>query len=88
MEITRLSSKGQIVLPKSIRDHHNWQAGTEFTVEEVDGNILLRPVKPFAVTKLEDVLGCTGYNGPAKSLDDMERAIEQGVRDRHDRGRH
>jgi AbrB family looped-hinge helix DNA binding protein len=88
METTRLSSKGQIVLPKSIRDQHNWPAGTEFTVQEVEGSIVLRPVKPFIATSLEGVLGCTGYTGPAKSLSDMERAIEQGVRDRHDRDRY
>jgi AbrB family looped-hinge helix DNA binding protein len=34
MEITRLSTKGQIVLPKGIRASRAWGPGTEFTVEE------------------------------------------------------
>ena len=34
METTRLSTKGQIVLPKTIRASRAWGPGTEFTVEE------------------------------------------------------
>ena len=34
MESTRLSSKGQIVLPKGIRNARGWAPGTEFIVEE------------------------------------------------------
>jgi AbrB family looped-hinge helix DNA binding protein len=33
MEITRLSTKGRIILPKAIRDARAWAPGTEFTVE-------------------------------------------------------
>ena len=31
-------------------------------------------------TTVEDVLGCTGYKGPRKSLEDMEAAIAKGAR--------
>jgi len=33
MDTTKLSSKGQVVLPKSVRDQHGWGEGTEFVVE-------------------------------------------------------
>ena len=36
METTRLSTKGQIVLPKGIRAARAWEPGTEFTVEETE----------------------------------------------------
>jgi AbrB family looped-hinge helix DNA binding protein len=88
MDTTRLSSKGQVILPKAVREARNWQPGTEFTVEEVDDGVLLRPVKPFKPTTLEEVVGCTGYKGPAKSLEDMERAIARGVKERRARGRY
>ena len=88
METTRLSSKGQVILPKAVREARNWQPGTEFTVEEVDEGVLLRPVKPFKPTTLEEVVGCTGYRGPARSLDDMERAVARGVKERRARGRY
>jgi AbrB family looped-hinge helix DNA binding protein len=88
MDTTRLSSKGQVILPKAVRESRNWQPGTEFTVEEVDDGVLLRPVKPFKPTTLEEVVGCTGYRGPAKTLDDMERAVARGVKERRARGRY
>lgn len=88
MERTRLSSKGQVIVPKAVRDARNWLPGTEFLVEEVEEGILLRPLKPFEPTKLEDVVGCTGYAGPARSLGEMERAIAQGAREKRARGRY
>ncbi len=88
MEITRLSSKGQIILPKSVRDAHHWGPGVEFEIEDRAEGVLLRPRKRFAATQLHEVIGCTGYRGPAKSLEEMEAAIAQGVSERHDRGRY
>ena len=40
---TQLSSKGQLVIPKLIREALSLAPGTRFSVEAVDGNILLRP---------------------------------------------
>jgi AbrB family looped-hinge helix DNA binding protein len=88
METTRLSSKGQVIVPKAVREARNWLPGTEFLVEEVEEGILLRPLKPFKPTTLEDVIGCTGYSGPVRSLEDMERAVAQGAKERHARGRY
>ncbi|HQW52338.1 MAG TPA: AbrB/MazE/SpoVT family DNA-binding domain-containing protein [Tepidiformaceae bacterium] len=82
METTKLSSKGQVILPKSVRVARNWQAGVEFAVEEVADGVLLRPLKPFPATHLEDVAGCVGYKGPRKSLEDMEQAILSEARKR------
>ena len=85
METTRLSSKGQIILPKSIRAAHHWEPGVEFRVEDTADGVLLRPVKAFRQTGLEEVIGCTGYQGPSKSVEDMEAAIAAGVRAKHGR---
>jgi len=88
MDTTRLSSKGQLVLPKAIRDADDWTEGTEFIVERVPEGVLLRPLRPLPATRLEDVIGCVGYRGRARSLADMERAIAGGVKARHGRGRY
>jgi len=88
METTRLSSKGQLVLPKSIRDADNWSEGTEFLVERVADGVLLRPLRPVPATRLEDVIGSAGYRGPARSDADIARAIERGVKVRRGRGRY
>ena len=52
METTRLSSKGQIIIPKAIRQTYQWPVGQEFIVEEIDQGILLRPQKPFSQTQV------------------------------------
>jgi hypothetical protein len=36
METTRLSTKGQIVLPMAVRVSRSWGPGTEFIVEPTD----------------------------------------------------
>ncbi len=84
---TKLSTKGQIILPKSVRDSCHWPPGTEFTVEEVAGGVLLRPRRPFRRTRLQEVSGCLRYAGKAKTLAEMARAIPKGVKERHARGR-
>ena len=81
MEKTRLSHKGQIVIPKSVRALHGWRAGLEFVIEDVGNGIKLKPIKPYEETKIEDVLGCVGYEGPKKSLKDMEAAIAKGAKE-------
>lgn len=88
METTKLSSKGQIILPKSIRVAHNWDTGVEFAVEDTPDGVLLRPLKPFLPTQLKDVYGCVAYSGKAKSLEDMEAGIKAALKDRHARGRY
>src|SRR5437588_460400 len=56
METTKLSSKGQIVLPKAIRQSRRWPPGTEFLVENTPRGILLRPRKPFGSTEPAEVI--------------------------------
>jgi AbrB family looped-hinge helix DNA binding protein len=88
METTKLSSKGQIILPKSVRDARHWKPGTEFAVEEKKEGILLRPLKPFPSTKLEDLYGSLKYDGPPKTLEEMDQGIVDEVKRRHARGRY
>lgn len=88
METTRLSTKGQVVLPRAIRDAKRWAPGAELAVEETPEGVLLRPLRPFPPTRLEDVVGCLHYSGPARSIEDMERAISDEVKERHGRGRY
>ena len=43
MITTTLSGKGQIVIPKSLRESRRWRPGTRFIVEEITSGILLKP---------------------------------------------
>ena len=76
------------MLPKSVRDGHRWEAGTEFDVEDRGDGVFLRPIKALAPTRLEDVFGCLRYTGKPKSIAEMDAAIDEEVRRRRDRGRY
>jgi AbrB family looped-hinge helix DNA binding protein len=88
METTRLSSKGQIILPKAVRDLHNWGPGTDFTVEDTGDAVVLRPVKKGRVTRLEDIVGALRVEGPARTIEEMDAAIDAEIQARRDRGRY
>lgn len=88
-ETTRLSSKGQVVLPSSIRRSRQWEEGTEFAIQERPDGILLTPIKPNSVTAtVDDVAGMLKPRRTGVSLEDMEAAIDQEIRERHARGRY
>jgi AbrB family looped-hinge helix DNA binding protein len=80
VETTRLSSKGQVIIPQAIREAHQWASGVEFVVIDTDQGILLTPLSPFKATSIEEVLGCAGYKGKKKSIKDMEKGIIKGAR--------
>jgi len=49
---TQLSSKGQIVIPKALRQALGLRAGTRFRVSMRSGRIMLEPVTPDAAATL------------------------------------
>jgi AbrB family looped-hinge helix DNA binding protein len=82
MQITRLSSKGQIIIPKKIRSRHKWNPGQELSVIDTGDGILLKPAQTFKKTKLDQVAGILKYSGTPITLEEMEKAIEQGALER------
>jgi AbrB family looped-hinge helix DNA binding protein len=86
MLTTKLSSKGQVIIPKEIRSRHHWEPGQELQAIDTDDGILLRPASPFPETMLKDVASCLSYSGKPRSLEDMEEAVKKGARSiKHDR---
>lgn len=86
MAQTTLSSKGQVIIPQPFRNAHNWKPGQQPEVIDSGDGILLKPVKPFAATTLDEVAACLPFQGKAKSLAEMEEAIRQGALEAaHDR---
>jgi AbrB family looped-hinge helix DNA binding protein len=57
METTKLSSKGQVIIPKALRSMHHWEAGLELMVIDTGDGLLLKPKAPFAPADLADVAG-------------------------------
>ena len=50
IELTKMSSKGQVVIPKSIRARLGFEEGDRMTVEAREGEIVLRKLS------LEDIV--------------------------------
>lgn len=80
---TTVSTKGQVVLPKVIRRALRWRTGTRLIVENTTKGVLLRPDSAFAPTRPEDVFGCLAFDGPPKSLAEMEAGILTEAKRRH-----
>ncbi|NET48917.1 MAG: AbrB/MazE/SpoVT family DNA-binding domain-containing protein [Merismopedia sp. SIO2A8] len=76
-----LSSEGQISIPEELWAVHNWKEGQELVAIALGDGILLKPKKPFPETTLAQVAGCLAYDGPGKTLEEMEDAIAQEIKE-------
>ncbi len=85
---TTVSTKGQVILPKAIREQRHWQAGTELVVEDTPEGVLLTAKPAFAPTRPKDVFGSLTCKGPARSLGDMDAGIAAEAKRRHARNRY
>ncbi|GHT89896.1 hypothetical protein AGMMS49545_01550 [Betaproteobacteria bacterium] len=56
MDTTLVSTKGQVVLPKRIRDAHHWETGQELAVIDLPDCVILKKI-PSAKTAWSDVVG-------------------------------
>jgi AbrB family looped-hinge helix DNA binding protein len=77
METTKLSSKGQVVLPKSVREAHGWAAGTEFVVESTPDGVRLRTRAPFPRTELAAVFGSVRSPDLPRTVEEMDEGIRR-----------
>jgi len=81
MNTARLSSKGQLIIPKPIRQLHGWDTGQELEVIDTEQGVFLKTKSPFPETTLDEVAGSLIYRGKARSLSEMDEAIATGVKD-------
>jgi AbrB family looped-hinge helix DNA binding protein len=85
---TTISTKGQVILPKAIRERRNWRAGTRLVVEDTPDGVLLKAAPMFAPTRPEDIAGMLAYRGRPKTFAEMDAAITTEVKRRRARGRY
>lgn len=88
MQTTSLSSKGQVVLPKQIRDAMHFAPGARFSVEATPEGVLLRLLNELPASTLSEVAGRLPYKGKAKSVEEMDAAITEELKARRDRCRY
>ena len=80
METTKLSSKGQVIIPRAFRNSHHWQAGLELMVIDMGDGMLLKPKAPFESTSLADVMGMLKSSVQAKTDEEIQQALKSDIR--------
>jgi AbrB family looped-hinge helix DNA binding protein len=82
--VTRLTSKGQVVIPKLVRERVRWRSGTRLAVEALPGGaVCLRPAVDDPVNRLS---GCLTAGDPVGDLEAEHRAeVERDARGRRRR---
>jgi len=80
METTRLSSKGQVIIPVSVRKTHRWAAGMDFLVIDTADGVLLKPKPPFSVSQLADVAGMFKAKVPVRSEAQIKAALDASIK--------
>lgn len=87
METTKLSSKGQVIIPKALRNTHRWEPGLELMVIDTGDGLLLKPKAPFAPAHLAKVFGMFKGRVTSKTDEEIKAALIEDVRrkwrDRH-----
>ena len=84
---TTLSSKGQVVIPKELRDAQRWQPGINLVVEQCAQGLLIRADKSrlFPPTTVDQVMGMARYKGPRLSDEEIEKRLRDAAVKRYGR---
>ena len=81
---TVISTKGQVILPKAIRDQRHWAPGTRLSVEDTPEGVLLKPTPAFPEATIDRVFGSLRHAGAALTVEEMDAAIAKEAK-RHAR---
>lgn len=82
---TVVSTKGQVILPKAVRNRHRWDAGTRLVVEDTADGVLLRQAPHFPESRPADVYASLPGKGKAKTVEEMNAGILAEAKRRHAR---
>ncbi len=84
METTRVSSKGQVVIPKAVRDRLGLRPGADLSVEvQGDSVILRRKRKQLRRPTPDEVAAVAGRldpGGPMPSWEEIDAAVAEHFR--------
>lgn len=79
MPTTLISSKGQVIIPKALREARQWGPGMRLEVQETAEGLLLKPLDSVPRTPLHEGLAAirqrVGYRGPVVTLEEMDTAV-------------
>jgi AbrB family looped-hinge helix DNA binding protein len=80
---TKVSSKGQVVIPKAFRQKLGWEAGTELEVCEEAGQLVLQAPakkKKYSIREVAGILHRPGMK--ASTLEEMDEAIGKAIKEK------
>jgi AbrB family looped-hinge helix DNA binding protein len=78
---TTVSTKGQVIIPKSIRDELGIEAGAKLKVRMEGRRIVMEASRPFPETSLDQVagMGRQWYSGPAIPESEWQPALDAAM---------
>ncbi|NJA05516.1 AbrB/MazE/SpoVT family DNA-binding domain-containing protein [Methylococcaceae bacterium WWC4] len=79
-----LSSKGQVVIPKEIRDELHWEAGTELTLVSNASGVTLKAVPKKTGRNMADLIGMLKHDGPPLSTEALCQPVDLNEEDSSD----
>jgi AbrB family looped-hinge helix DNA binding protein len=82
---TTLSTKGQIVAPKAMRDQKRWQAGTRLVLKDTPEGILITPEQAEKIHTGDDIIGILQSDGPPVTIEPMNEAVFEEAKRQDDR---
>ncbi len=71
-----LSSKGQVVIPKEIRDELHWDAGTELSLVSSASGVTIKAVTKKTGRNLADLIGMLKHDGPPISIEELCKPVD------------
>lgn len=71
-----LSSKGQVVIPKEIREELHWDAGTELTLVSNALGVTIKAMPKKTGRNLADLIGMLKHDGPPLATEELCRPVE------------
>lgn len=73
---TKLSSKGQIVIPKEIRDELHWEAGTQLSLVSNGSGVSLRAMPAKTGRNLCDLIGLLKHDGAPIAVEELCKPVD------------
>ena len=71
---TRLSSKGQVVIPEAIRQRMGLETGTKFVVVGEDGTVVLKVIEPPSMREFDEIVAKARDNARLAGLRESDIA--------------
>ncbi|MBI4164016.1 MAG: AbrB/MazE/SpoVT family DNA-binding domain-containing protein [Candidatus Aenigmarchaeota archaeon] len=82
VEITKMTSRGQVVIPQDIREKEGLEEGEKFVVIDINGTILLKRIKNLNTKTLDNFEETfKSLWETAKTSGISERGVEREIQD-------